>query len=99
MKLIVKIEIIVLIVVLLIGTGMVLMAEGVFELFHEPVIVHREEVALPTDAPVKTYFSSSYFINNGLHSLQSTLILVNPGASGRYKTVAVYKRITERFTC
>lgn len=53
MKLIVKIEIIVLIIVLLIGTGMVLKAEGVFELFHEPVIVHRETAPLPTDAPAE----------------------------------------------
>ena len=53
MKLIVKIEIVLLIVVLLVGAGMVMMAEGVFELFHEPVIVHREAVPLPTDAPAE----------------------------------------------
>ena len=53
MKLIVKIEIVLLIVVLLVGAGMVMKAEGVFELFHEPVIVHREAVPLPTDAPAE----------------------------------------------
>ena len=51
MKLIVKIEIVLLIIVLLVGAGMVMKAEGVFELFHEPVIVHRE--AVPTDAPAE----------------------------------------------
>lgn len=52
MKLIVKIEIIVLIIVVLVGAGMVMDAEGVFALLHEPVIAQREAAPLPTDAPV-----------------------------------------------
>lgn len=52
MKLIVKIEIIVLIIVVLVGAGVVMAAEGVFELLYEPVIAQREAAPLPTDAPV-----------------------------------------------
>lgn len=52
MKLIVKIEIILLIIVVLVGAGMVMDAEGVFELLHEPEIAQREAAPLPTDAPV-----------------------------------------------
>ena len=50
MKKIVIIEIIVLALVLLIGAGLVMYAEGVFELFHEPVIAQREAPPIPTDA-------------------------------------------------
>lgn len=53
MKLIVKIEIIVLIIVVLVGAGMVMAAEGVFELLYEPVIAQREPAPLPTDAPTE----------------------------------------------
>ena len=53
MKLIVKIEIIVLVIVVLVGAGMVMAAEGVFELFHEPVIAQREAEPIPTDAPTE----------------------------------------------
>ena len=51
MKLIVKIEIVLLVIVVLVGAFMVLAAEGVFELFYEPVIAQREAVPIPTDAP------------------------------------------------
>lgn len=53
MKLIVKIEIIVLIIVVLVGAGTVMAAEGVFELLYEPVIAQREPAPLPTDAPTE----------------------------------------------
>lgn len=53
MKLILKIEIILLVIVVLVGAGMVMAAEGVFELFHEPVIAQREATPLPTDAPLE----------------------------------------------
>jgi len=52
-KLIVKIEIILLVLVVLAGAYLVLDAEGVFELLHEPVIATREAVPIPTDAPAE----------------------------------------------
>lgn len=51
MKLIVKIEIVILILVVLVAAGMVLVSEGFLNLFVEPVIVEREPVPIPTDAP------------------------------------------------
>ena len=53
MKLIVKIEIILLVLVVLAGAYLVLNAEGVFELLHEPVIATREAPQIPTDAPTQ----------------------------------------------
>lgn len=53
MKLIVKIEIILLVILVLAGAVMVMAAEGVFELFYEPVIAQREAVPIPTDAPAE----------------------------------------------
>ena len=53
MKLIVKIEIVLLVLVVLAGAYMVLAAEGVFELLHDPVIASREAPPIPTDAPVE----------------------------------------------
>ena len=50
MKLIVKIEIILLAVLLLVGAGLILYAEGVFELFHEPVIADWDAAPVPTEA-------------------------------------------------
>ena len=49
MKLIVKIEIVLLAVLVLVGAGLILYAEGVFELFHEPVITDWEAAAVPAE--------------------------------------------------
>lgn len=53
MKTIVKIEIVILVLVLLVGAGMVLVSEGVLELFYDPVVVEPEVPPIPTDPPGK----------------------------------------------
>ena len=53
MKKSITIEIVVLLLVVLIGAGLVMAAEGVFELFYEPVILEREALPIPTDAPAE----------------------------------------------
>lgn len=52
MKLIVKIEIVLLILVVLVAAGMILVSEGVLNLFVEPVIQEREVPPIPTEAVV-----------------------------------------------
>ena len=53
MKLIIKIEIVLLVVALLVGAGMILKSEGVVDLLEDPVIVEPEIPPIPTDAPVE----------------------------------------------
>ena len=50
MKTIVKIEIAILILVVLVAAGMVMVSEGVLNLFFEPVVRVREAPAIPTEA-------------------------------------------------
>ena len=50
MKLIIKIEIVLLAVLVLAGAGLMLYAEGVFELFHEPEIADWEAMPVPAEA-------------------------------------------------
>ena len=49
MKTIVKIEIALLVLVLLVGTGMVLVSEGVLDLFFDPVILEQTPEPIPTE--------------------------------------------------
>ena len=53
MKTIVKIEIVILILVVLVAAGMILISEGVLELFHEPVIYEPGIAAIPAEAVVE----------------------------------------------
>lgn len=50
MKTIIKIEIVILVIVLLAGAGMVLISEGVLNLFYDPVVVEQDAVPIATDA-------------------------------------------------
>lgn len=53
MKLIIKIEIVLLVLVVLVGTGMVLVSNGVLLLFQEPVVAERQAPPIPTEAPTE----------------------------------------------
>lgn len=53
MKTIVKIEIAILILVVLVAVGMILVSEGVLELFQEPVILEPGTASIPTEAPTE----------------------------------------------
>ena len=52
-KTIMKIEIAILILVVLVAVGMILVSEGVLELFHEPVIAEPGIARIPTEAPAE----------------------------------------------
>ena len=53
MKTIVKIEIALLVIVLLVAAGMILVSEGVLNLFREPVIAARAPLPIPTEAIIE----------------------------------------------
>ena len=53
MKLIVKIEIVLLVLVVLVGAVMIFVAEGGLLLFEEPVIAERQVPPIPTEAPTE----------------------------------------------
>ena len=57
MKTIVKIEIAILILVVLVAAGMVMVSEGVLNLFFEPVVRVREVPAIPTEAVALLFYS------------------------------------------
>ena len=50
MKTFIKIEVVILVLALLAGTAMVLVSEGVLNLFYEPVILEHKVEPIPTDA-------------------------------------------------
>lgn len=54
MKLIVKIEIALLVLVVLVGAAMIFLSEGGLMLFQEPVIEVRQAPPIPTEAPTET---------------------------------------------
>jgi hypothetical protein len=53
MKTIVKIEIALLVIVLLVAAGMILVSEGMLNLFREPVIAERAPLPIPTEAIIE----------------------------------------------
>ena len=53
MKTIVKIEIALLVIVLLVAAGMILVSEGVLNLFREPVIAERAPLPIPTETIIE----------------------------------------------
>lgn len=53
MKILIKIEIVILVLALLAGTAMVLISEGVLNLFYDPIVIEHAVEPIPTDAAVE----------------------------------------------